>query len=97
MIHPDHGTAVAQFTPDWKPLRAILFDNVSLERKPRKRILKAFESFIEEGLQQNDQFMIALSLAFSRTLSMGAPTWAARALSNLRSLSVKSRRPVWPT
>jgi VWFA-related protein len=40
---------------------AILIDNMSLERKSRKRVLKALESFIDEGLQQNDQFMIALN------------------------------------
>ena len=40
---------------------AILFDNRSLERKARKRVLKALEPFVEEGLEQNDQFMIALN------------------------------------
>jgi mannobiose 2-epimerase len=28
MLHPDHGTGIAQFTPDWTPLRQILFDDV---------------------------------------------------------------------
>ena len=28
MIHPDHGTGIAQFSPDWKPQRAILFEDV---------------------------------------------------------------------
>jgi mannobiose 2-epimerase len=28
IIHPDNGTGVAQFSLDWKPLRAILFKNV---------------------------------------------------------------------
>jgi len=28
MLHPEHGTGLAQFTFDWKPLRAILFKNV---------------------------------------------------------------------
>jgi len=28
MIHPQHGTGIAQFSPDWTPQRAIIFDNV---------------------------------------------------------------------
>ncbi len=28
MIHPEHGTGIAQFSPDWTPQRAILFDDV---------------------------------------------------------------------
>ncbi len=28
MLHPEHGTAIAQFSPDFKPLRAIIFKNV---------------------------------------------------------------------
>jgi VWFA-related protein len=40
---------------------AILFDNPSLERKTRKRVLKALEDFIDEGLERDDQFMIAVN------------------------------------
>ena len=40
---------------------ALLFDNVSLERKNRKQVLASLESFIDEGLEQNDVFMIALN------------------------------------
>ncbi len=40
---------------------SVLFDNPSLERKTRKRVIKALGDFIDEGLQQNDQFMIALN------------------------------------
>lgn len=28
MIHPEHGTGIAQFSADWEPQRAILFDTV---------------------------------------------------------------------
>lgn len=28
MLHPEHGTGMAQFTPDFHPLRAIIFKNV---------------------------------------------------------------------
>ncbi|MFP4501760.1 MAG: AGE family epimerase/isomerase [Candidatus Hydrogenedentota bacterium] len=28
MIHPEHGTGIAQFSLDWTPLRAIIFENV---------------------------------------------------------------------
>jgi mannobiose 2-epimerase len=28
MIHPQTGTGIAQFSPDWQPQRAIIFDNV---------------------------------------------------------------------
>ena len=28
MIHPEHGTGIAQFSPDWRPQRAILFSDV---------------------------------------------------------------------
>jgi len=28
MLHPEHGTAIAQFSPDFRPLRAIIFRNV---------------------------------------------------------------------
>lgn len=28
MMHPEHGTGIAQFSPDWQPQRAIIFDNV---------------------------------------------------------------------
>ena len=28
MLHPEHGTGIAQFAFDWKPVRAILFKNV---------------------------------------------------------------------
>ncbi|HNT88704.1 MAG TPA: AGE family epimerase/isomerase [Candidatus Hydrogenedentes bacterium] len=28
MVHPKHGTGIAQFTLDWQPVRAIIFDNV---------------------------------------------------------------------
>ena len=38
---------------------ALLFDNVSLERRNRKQVMAALESFIDEGLEQNDVFMIA--------------------------------------
>jgi VWFA-related protein len=50
----------AQQAPDGRFV-AILFDNPSLERKTRKRVLKALESFVEKGLEQNDEFMIALN------------------------------------
>ncbi len=40
---------------------AILFDNPSLERKTRKRVLKALEEFVDEGLERDDQFMIAVN------------------------------------
>ena len=40
---------------------AILFDNPSLERKTRKRVIKALGDFMEEGLQQGDRYMIALN------------------------------------
>jgi len=28
MIHPEHGTGIAQFAPDWAPQRAVLFEDV---------------------------------------------------------------------
>ncbi len=40
---------------------ALLFDNLSLERRSRKQVLASLESFIDEGLEQNDVFMIALN------------------------------------
>ncbi|PWB67590.1 MAG: hypothetical protein C3F15_17715, partial [Holophagae bacterium] len=40
---------------------ALLFDNLSLERRNRKQVLAALESFIDEGLEQNDVFLIALN------------------------------------
>jgi VWFA-related protein len=40
---------------------AVLFDNPSLEVKTRKRVLKALEEFIEEGLERNDQFLFAVN------------------------------------
>lgn len=40
---------------------ALLFDNHSLERRTRRKVLKSLETFIEEGLEQNDKFMIALN------------------------------------
>ena len=40
---------------------AILFDAPSLERKTRKRVIKALGDFIEEGLQRDDQYVIALN------------------------------------
>jgi VWFA-related protein len=40
---------------------ALLFDNLSLERRNRKQVVASLESFIDEGLQRNDVFMIALN------------------------------------
>jgi VWFA-related protein len=40
---------------------ALLFDNLSLERRNRKQVLASLESFIDEGLARNDVFMIALN------------------------------------
>jgi VWFA-related protein len=40
---------------------ALLFDNHSLERRTRRKVLKSLEEFIDEGLAQNDKFMIALN------------------------------------
>ena len=51
---------LGQEAPDGRYV-AILFDNPSLERKTRKRVLKALDDFIDEGLERNDQFMIAVN------------------------------------
>lgn len=40
---------------------ALLFDNESLERRTRRKVLKSMESFIDEGLERNDRFLIALN------------------------------------
>lgn len=40
---------------------ALLFDNLSLERRNRKQVVASLESFIDEGLERNDVFMIALN------------------------------------
>ncbi len=39
----------------------ILFDSPSLERKTRKRVIKALREFIAEGLRRGDQYMIAVN------------------------------------
>lgn len=49
-----------QEAPDGRYV-AILFDNPSLERKTRKRVLKALDDFIDQGLERGDKFMIAVN------------------------------------
>jgi len=40
---------------------ALLFDNESLERRTRREVLASLESFIDEGIEQDDSFLIALN------------------------------------
>ena len=40
---------------------ALLFDNESLERRTRREVLRSLESFVEEGIEQSDSFLIALN------------------------------------
>ncbi len=66
---------------------ALLFDNLSLERRNRKQVLASLEPFIDEGLARNDVFMIALNtgsardreaLHIQRPRAQGCAAWAGR-------------------
>ena len=57
---PEAEPAVSAEAPKGRYV-ALLFDNLSLERRNRKQVLASLESFIDEGLERNDVFMIALN------------------------------------
>jgi VWFA-related protein len=57
---PESEPAVSAEAPTGRYV-ALLFDNLSLERRNRKQVLASLEPFIDEGLGRNDVFMIALN------------------------------------
>jgi VWFA-related protein len=57
---PEAAMATAAGVPKGRYV-ALLFDNLSLERRNRKQVLASLESFVDEGLDRNDVFLIALN------------------------------------
>ena len=60
-VEEDGGVAAALAEVPKGRYVALLFDNQSLERRTRRKVLESLESFIDEELEQNGVFMIALN------------------------------------
>lgn len=60
-VEEDGGVAAALAEVPKGRYVALLFDNQSLERRTRRQVLKALESFVDEELEQNGTFLIALN------------------------------------
>jgi VWFA-related protein len=60
-VEEDAGVAAALAEVPKGRYLALLFDNQSLERRTRRHVLKSLESFIDDELEQNGTFLIALN------------------------------------